>query len=124
MTLERYWNQLLESNSFSLFCGYPIDVFGTDFHKCDVDALFSVHTHFLPSATEDLEKALNRAMNEILGPQADVARRRFLADAHASWAQTLKAEALILWLRRNLREHADEILHWAKLYHRETAVSH
>ena len=63
---KEYWNGLLRSSNISLFCAYPIDVFGEEFHVENVDALLCAHTHMVP-IDDELESALNRAMNEVLG---------------------------------------------------------
>ena len=47
--LEEYWNKLLESSRLTLFCGYPIDVFGEDFATSDVQDILAAHTHVMPT---------------------------------------------------------------------------
>jgi hypothetical protein len=119
MVLEHMWNQLLESTAFDLFCAYPIDIFGRNFHICDIDALTSSHTDFVRTERNtDLEKAIGQAMDELLGERADEIRSRIRADIRLPWAADLEAEALILSLRRNLCDAADPILFRAsELYH-------
>jgi len=66
--LEQFWNDLLSRSPFNLFCAYPIDVFEQDFRPAHLDALLCAHTHLLPTAAnEDLDSAIDRAMDEILG---------------------------------------------------------
>jgi hypothetical protein len=111
MALEDLWNDLLSPINSKLFCGYPIDVFGPDFHECDLDALLCSHTHFIPAEDNaQLERALFRAMDEVLGARAAEVRSRIKAEQSAPWAYTLRAEAVILWVRRHLSEQADAIL--------------
>ena len=43
--LEHYWNRLLRRNSFSLFCGYPIDRLDPDAPSDGLSAVLSAHTH-------------------------------------------------------------------------------
>jgi DcmR-like sensory protein len=43
--LEEHWNRLLRSESLSLYCAYPIDVFGGELPSPALDDLFAVHTH-------------------------------------------------------------------------------
>lgn len=75
--VEQYWNRLLRSSGFSLFCGYPVDVFATDFHSPAMDAVLGAHSQLLPT-NDKLESVLHRAMGEVLGPRAADIRRRFM----------------------------------------------
>jgi hypothetical protein len=109
--VERFWNTLLKSNRFNLFCAYPIDIFGNEFQVTALDALLCAHTHLLPAGNDgNLETAINRAMDEVLGARADGLRRLMKANFRPSWAVIPRAEASILWLRNNLPREADEII--------------
>ena len=73
MELEDLWNRLLSDTSSNLLCGYPIDVFSRNFHACDVEALlWNSHPRCPDEANHQLEEAIHRAMDEILGRGADV----------------------------------------------------
>jgi len=118
MALEDMWNDVLRSTGSKLFCGYPIDVFGPSFHTCDVDALLSSHTHFVPADTSHaLEQAVFRAMREVLPASAGDLEPRIQAETKTVWAKTLPGEALILWVRQHLSEQADEILGLAQRHY-------
>jgi hypothetical protein len=99
--LEDFWNALLCDGSFRLFCAYPIDVCGDGFTPADVDAVMSTHTHVVPTASE-LELALERALEDVLGTSASALRRLMDANCRPSWAALPRAEATILWLRDNV----------------------
>jgi hypothetical protein len=99
--LEELWNALLRDGGFRLFCGYPIDVCGDGFTPADVDAVMSTHTHVVPAGLE-LESALERAMQDVLGTSASALHRLMDADMRPSWAALPRAEATILWLRDNV----------------------
>jgi hypothetical protein len=118
--LEEFWNELLESSDLSLFCAYPIDVFGDEFRVETVDAVLCSHTHMLP-VDSALESALNRAMDEVLGPRTASLRNLIKANYRPSWGAVPKSEAVILWLRNNLPGSAGEILELAKRYYRPLA---
>jgi hypothetical protein len=117
LQLEEFWNHLLESSHVSLFCGYPIDVFGGEFRAENVDQVLCAHTHLLP-LDDALESALNRAMDEVLGSRMRALRGLMKANHRPSWAVVPKSEAIILWLRNNLPGSADEILQLARRYYR------
>jgi hypothetical protein len=124
--LEQYWNKLLTSMAFSLFCAYPIDVFGKDFQPAALDAVFCEHTHLLPAGkVGNLEAALNRAMEDVLGGRVDDVRSLIKANFRPAWAAIPTGESIVLWLRNNLGAQADEILEVARQYYKQsTAVAH
>jgi len=116
--LEELWNQLLESSTVSLFCAYPIDVFGPEFELASVDPLLCSHTHLVPSDSA-LEGALNRAMDEVLGERVAGLRNLIQTNYRPAWALLPRPEAMILWLRNNLPGSADEILKRARVYYHQ-----
>lgn len=118
MALEDMWNEVLASGSSSLFCAYPIDIFGDKFHACDIEALLCSHHHMIPvDGNQRLENAISRAIDEVMPERARSVRARVEAETQAAWAKNLKAEAIILWLRKNLCDQADEILDRARQYY-------
>jgi PAS domain S-box-containing protein len=117
--LEEFWNKLLESGDFKLFCGYPIDVFGRDFHADSVNALLCAHTHVVPTDFDgDLENAVSRAMDEVMGSEVDDLRSQMKASfLPVAWAAVPAGEAGILWIRDHRPEKADEVAAWARTYY-------
>jgi hypothetical protein len=110
--LEELWNSLLRNSDVSLFCAYPIDVFGPDFHADALDPLLSSHTHLIPHDLE-LEQALSRAMTDVLGPEAG-SDELFDSNHRPAWGKLPRAEAMVLWIRNNLPGSAEQILARAK----------
>jgi MEDS: MEthanogen/methylotroph, DcmR Sensory domain len=119
--LEELWNALLKSSDVTLFCGYPIDVFGEDFRPEKVDPLLRSHTHLLP-LDPALEQALTLAMEEVLGPRLDELPDLSHANHRPAWGQIPRAEAMVLWLRNNLPGSADQILARAREHYRGSEV--
>ena len=119
--LEQLWNRLLEQSSFSLYCAYAIDVFGKEFDVANLDGVLRTHTHLLPAQPNgQLETALHKSMDEILGSKAEELRVLITSHHRPAWAVMPTAEATVLWLRKNLPEQADEIVSRARhLYHAE-----
>ena len=117
--LEQLWNKLLEQSNFSLYCAYAIDVFGTEFGGPNLDGILCTHTHLVPAQPDgSLEKALNLAMDETLGPAgAEEVRALMNSKRSAQWAVLPAAEAMMLCLRRNLPDMADEILQRARTHY-------
>lgn len=111
MVLEDQWNHLLSTMNSRLFCGYDIDIFGESFHTCDVDALLSSHSHLVPADADGLlEDAISRGIEKVLGKDAGPMREMISADPPAPWASRLRAESLILEIRKLLPNRASEIL--------------
>lgn len=115
--LEQFWNKLLAQCSFSLYCSYAIDVFSSAFHPDALDALLSAHTHLVPVQPDGtLEKAFDRAMHEVLGPDAGALKQLIRANHQPSWAAMPDTESTILWIRKNLPDHAEEIVQRARVH--------
>jgi hypothetical protein len=55
--LEEYWNALMSGNEFSLFCGYPIDLFGNEGELEGLHSVLDTHTHLLAGSTTLLSSA-------------------------------------------------------------------
>jgi len=122
--LEQFWNKLLSRGYFSLYCAYSIDIFGTDFREAALDGILATHTHLIPAETNGhLEAALHRAMDEVLGGEADRIRRRIRAHQRACWAMMPAGERIALWLRTHLPEHAEEILRRARGHLRDAGAA-
>ena len=118
MALEELWNDLLQGTKFSLFCSYPIDVFDKSFHRCDIDAVMCSHSHMISNGADgSLEYAVSRAMDETADLDASSWRALFQKAQHPAWARSLRGEALILWIRENYPEVADDILRRAGGYY-------
>jgi hypothetical protein len=114
--LEEIWDARLASGTFSLLCGYPIDVFGTEFQAAIVDGILCAHSTVLPSTSARFDGALQRAIEEVTGPST--IRGAFETGAgRAHRASLPKAEATALWVRSNLPRFADEIMDRARLYY-------
>lgn len=122
VSLEELWNELLKQSDVSLFCAYPIDIFGSDFQPEKVDALLCSHTHLLP-VDSALEEAVNRAMEEVLGPRLENIRGLIQANHRPSWGKIPRAEALVLWLRNNLPGSVDQIMARAQEYYQPPAAA-
>jgi hypothetical protein len=116
--LERLWNDLLSQSEVSLFCSYPVDVLSHEFESGTVDGLLCAHTHLLP-ADPELQHALDRAMDEVLGLRLQGLRPLF----RRQWGAVPPAEALVLWIRSNMRGSADQILSRAREYYQPVIAS-
>jgi PAS domain S-box-containing protein len=119
--LEEFWNRMLRSASITLFCAYPIDIFGGELQTAGVEELLGAHTHMIPSgASGDLEIAVNRAVDDVLGAHTDWPKTHFLPTPHFPWAGMPRGETAILSVSKNIPHRATEILGRAREhYHSE-----
>ena len=114
--LEQLWNALQERVSFTLFCGYCIDVFDGHFRPGIVDALLTAHSHFLPAGENGhIEAAVRRAAFDISGVDAIALRS---VPTQIGSTPLPQGEAIIMWLRQHFSDRADEILALARDYYR------
>lgn len=113
--LEDHWNRIISSLDAVLYCSYPIDVFGKEFEATSVHAILCDHTHLLPEEeAEVLESAVRRAINAVVGPQAENFDQIVETNWPAKWGAVPSAERMILWVRENLPNCAPEILSRAR----------
>lgn len=122
--LERFWNELLTQEDFTLFCGYPIDVFGGAFRLADVEVLLCAHSMIVPAgATPTMEHAVERAMHEVLGPRAQRIHDQMEAATRAALRGLPQPERRLLWLREHLPDHADQIASLARTHYASLTVA-
>src|SRR5262249_28665334 len=89
---------------------YEIDIFGNDFHRDSADLILCAHTHVVSTSSDaNLEAALHRAMDEILGSEAEELKLR-VGRRRTSWALMSNVESIVLGLKEYLPSQAEEIL--------------
>jgi hypothetical protein len=72
----------------------------------------------VPAETKgNLETAIDRAMEDILGPRANGLKLLIKANYRPAWAVLPAGEAVVLWLRNNLPDQAEKILHRARQHY-------
>jgi len=111
LRLEELWNALAERSPFTLLCAYEGDTLAPEFHGLPAESVFLQHTHVVPAEdTERLNRAVNQAMDEVLG-KAEAAALRPLIAATQRRATTLSvAQATLLWFQSNLPHHIEAVL--------------
>ncbi|HET9392651.1 MAG TPA: MEDS domain-containing protein [Candidatus Rubrimentiphilum sp.] len=113
--LEDLWNDLQKTTPFTLFCSYSIDVFSDDFQLASVDPVLCAHTQLFPGGLDRaLERAVNTAMDDVLGDRVHNLRSLIKANYRPSWGVVPRPESMILWLRNNLPDLADAIVDRAR----------
>lgn len=117
--LEQMWNNFQTRERFSLYCAYPVDLFGCDFEAGIIDPLLCAHTDVVSNVgSSRLRAAIDHAMRELL----DCAERRQMAQlpGRKAWATLPPAESAILRLRTYAPERANDVIARARQYY-ETA---
>jgi hypothetical protein len=118
MKLEEFWNRLQERESFGLFCAYTVDLLAPEAATAALEGMISAHTHVLPvHASGHVDAAVNRAMNDVLGPQTVAALMPLVRANVVGHAVLPETERTVLWLRRNLPPYADRVLARARRYY-------
>jgi PAS domain S-box-containing protein len=116
--LEALWNDCLEATGIRLFCGYPIDVFSSEFHTAEVDAILQSHTQLISSGPNgDLAAAVEQAMREICGMELEGTQPFLEEIAQPPRAVLPEGERAIRRIRSTLPARADEILARAQRYY-------
>jgi hypothetical protein len=107
--LEQFWNRLLEQWSFSLYCSYPIDVFGNEGHAGCLDEILQLHSHLLPDRADVNEDSLlDLAAREIIGDHYRAIEA--VRDRHTFGAVAPSAEKTVLLLRKHFPHRVEEVI--------------
>ena len=111
--LEELWNRLARRRSFSLLCGYRIDVFDRDTQTSVLPEICRSHSHVLPAGDpKRLERAVDAALEEALGSKAD--------QVYAQVGDQLRrrkvpaAQLALMWVSSQMPQSAEHILESAK----------
>ncbi len=123
LRLEQLWNGLCRRFPLALHCGYPIDVLSEGFEASAVGAILHAHDRVLAGErAEQLATAVDRALGEILGSEAQSPRPYPAGcDPRGAWAALPRAEATILWLKSAWPKQAGEVLERARRYYELSA---
>jgi len=116
--LEQLWHRLLRRRATPLLCAYRIDIFDESFREESFQAVLAIHSHLMPVGHGDqLEKAVRRAMEELLGRDQVEALAPLIAAAQYPRVTLCPAEAAVIWLARALPRRSEEILARARFHH-------
>lgn len=115
LELEQFWNTILPDTVCSLFCGYPIDMFGHDLDVAGVNRIVAAHTCLVPAAPY-IAPAVDQALTEVFGGRARTLKQLMRSDLRPSLKRISEAEAMLLWLRANVPAYAGEVSARARRY--------
>jgi hypothetical protein len=111
--LEDLWNALARRRSFSLLCGYRVDVFDRDAQVSVLPEICRSHSHVLPAEDpERLARAVDTALEEALGPKASEVHA--LIDRQPRRKQVPPAQLALMWISSQMPLSAEQILESAR----------
>lgn len=116
MKLEGYWHALLDTSPFPLFCAYRLALLDEGVDAAAIEAIYEAHTHtLLGSDPRRLQHAVDRAMDEVVGPDTARALRPLIAATlRSSPPSDAAAQHTLLWVRKNLPSLAARVLSSAR----------
>lgn len=110
LALEELWDELTARRRFSLLCAYRLDVFDPAAQTSFVPAVCRAHDHVVTSADPvRLERAVDRALAETLGPDEAELVRRLAADARHD-EHIPVAQLALMWVSARMPALAGRIL--------------
>src|SRR5262249_46320507 len=122
--LEELWNDLARTRSFSLLCGYRLDVFDRHTQTSPLPEVCRVHSHVrAASDSTRLTRAVDRALGEVLGP-GQAGKLYSLVGEEARRGSVPVAQLALMWVSANMPSLADRVLSAARAqYERPVAVT-
>ena len=119
ITLEDLWNDLARARSFSLLCGYRLDLFDHRAQVATLPAICRVHSHVRPSADPSrLTQAVDRALEDVLGP-AQAGKIYLLIGDEAREERVPVPQLALMWVSRHMPVFAERVLAAARGYYGE-----
>lgn len=114
--LEELWNRLARRRSFSLLCGYRIDVFDRDAQLSVLPEICRSHSHVLTADDpERLERAVDTALEETLGPKAGQVYA--MVGEQMRRKQVPPAQLALMWVSSQMPLSAERILESARAHY-------
>lgn len=114
--LEELWNRLARRRAFSLLCSYRLDVFDREAQLSVLPEICRAHSHVLPADDpERLEQAVDAALQEALGPQAE--KVYALVGEQPRRRQVPPAQLALMWVSSQMPRSAEGILESARAHY-------
>lgn len=114
--LEELWNRMARRRSFSLLCGYRIDVFDRGAQVSVLPQICRSHSHVLAARDpERLERAVDAALEEALGQQAGQVYA--MVGEQLRRKQVPPAQLALMWVSSQMPQSAERILESARAHY-------
>jgi len=110
ISLEELWNSLGWSRSFSLLCGYELDVFDGGTQRARLPEICRTHSHVRAAADPSrLALAVDGALEEVLGPE-ETGKVYVVAADQLGDERVSPAQLVLMWISEHMPAHAERIL--------------
>lgn len=110
ISLEELWNSLGWSRSFSLLCGYELDVFDGGTQRSRLPEICRTHSHVRAAADPGrLALAVDGALEEVLGPE-ETGKVYVVAAEQLGDERVPRAQLALMWISEHMPAHAERIL--------------
>lgn len=123
-SLEELWNDLARTRSFTLLCGYRLDVFDRDSQLATLPGVCGTHSHVLAARDEQrLARAVDFALETVLG--ADEAGKVYaVVGAQIRGGKVPPAQLVLMWVCANMPVLSERILSLARERYASEPPSH
>jgi KaiC/GvpD/RAD55 family RecA-like ATPase len=119
--VEELWNRLARRRSFSLLCGYQLDVFDRDAQASVLPQICRSHSHVLTADDpERLERAVDAALEDALGPEAEHVRSAVAEQRRRK--QVPPAQLALMWVSSQMPRSAEGILESARAHYQSPTL--
>jgi len=120
--LEELWNELAETRTFSLLCGYRLDIFDRASQLAPLPDVCRLHSHVQPTADRRrLTRAVDRALEEVLGSR-QAGHVYMLCGQQVREERTPLAQLALMWVSKNMPVRADRVLATARAHYYANAA--
>ena len=110
VSLEELWNSLAWSRSFSLLCGYELDVFDRDTQATRLPEICRTHSHVKPADdARKLARAVDEALMDVLGA-SEAGQVYVLVSDDLREDRIPSPQLLLMWVSEHMPAHAERIL--------------
>jgi hypothetical protein len=110
VSLEELWNSLAWSRSFSLLCGYELDVFDRETQATRLPEICRTHSHVKPADDpRKLARAVDDALMNVLGA-SEAGQLYVLVSDELRRERIPSPQLLLMWVSEHMPAHAERIL--------------
>jgi hypothetical protein len=119
IAVEELWNELSETRTFALLCGYHLDVFDIDVQASALPEILRVHTHPRTAADPSgLAAAVDQALVDVLG-SAGAGQIYLQVAEQVPHTQSPRAQTVLTWLSGQDTTTAEQVLDRVRTHYAE-----
>jgi hypothetical protein len=118
LELEGLWNGLAAQRGFALLCGYELDVFDSASQVDVLPGVCRAHTHVRPADPARFARAVDRALEEVLGP-VQAGKVYLLIGDQARQDRVPVPQLALMWVSAHMPVLAERVLATARAHYAE-----